>query len=105
MPISLRADYTAGIVRLAAKKTKNGRQAQRLLALAAINEGASRTEAARLGGVNVQIVRDWVFKFNADGRSRRGRSLWILALRTVIPPFSMGSRSRVTQPWPAAVSG
>jgi transposase len=67
MPISLRADYNAGIVRLAAKKTKNGPQARRLLALAAIYEGASRTEAARLGGVTVQIVRDWVVKFNADG--------------------------------------
>ena len=67
MPISLRADYNAGIVRIAAKKTKNGPQARRLLALAAIYEGASRTEAARLGGVTVQIVRDWVVKFNADG--------------------------------------
>src|SRR5205085_2192421 len=30
-------------------------------------EGASRTEAARIGGVTVQIVRDWVVKFNAHG--------------------------------------
>jgi transposase len=37
------------------------------LALAAIYEGASRTEAARIGGVTVQIVRDWVVKFNAHG--------------------------------------
>lgn len=58
MPISLRADYNTGIVRLAAKRTKDGPQARRLLALAAIYEGASRTEAARLGGVTVQIVRD-----------------------------------------------
>ena len=34
---------------------------------AAIYEGASRTEAARIGGVTLQIVRDWVLKFNADG--------------------------------------
>jgi transposase len=38
-----------------------------LLALAAIYEGASRTEAARLGGVTLQIIRDLVVKFNADG--------------------------------------
>ena len=37
------------------------------MALAAIYEGASRTEAARIGGVTVQIVRDWVVKFNAHG--------------------------------------
>jgi hypothetical protein len=67
MPIPLRTDYDAGLVRIAAKKTKDGPQARRLLALAAIYEGASRTEAARIGGVTVQIVRDWVVKFNTDG--------------------------------------
>jgi hypothetical protein len=37
------------------------------LALAAIYDGAIRTEAAKIGGVMLQIVRDWVVKFNADG--------------------------------------
>jgi transposase len=37
------------------------------LALAAIYEGATRSEAARIGGVTLQIVRDWVLKFNAHG--------------------------------------
>jgi transposase len=32
-----------------------------------VYEGASRTEAARIGGVTLQIVRDWVIKFNAQG--------------------------------------
>ena len=50
-----------------ARKTTNAPQARRLLALAAIYEGASRTEAARIGGVTLQIVRDWVLKFNAHG--------------------------------------
>jgi transposase len=35
--------------------------------LAAIYEGATRSEAARIGGVTLQIVRDWVLKFNAQG--------------------------------------
>jgi transposase len=38
-----------------------------LLALAAIRDGATRTEAARIGGVTLQIVRDWVMKLNAHG--------------------------------------
>ena len=42
-------------------------QARRLLALAAVYDGATRTEAARIGGVTLQIVRDWVMKFNAAG--------------------------------------
>ncbi len=67
MPTPLRSDFTADAVRAAARKSKDGPQARRLLALAAIYEGATRTEAARIGGVTVQIVRDWVVKFNAQG--------------------------------------
>lgn len=67
MPIALRTDFDAVMVRAAARKSKDGAQARRLLALAAIYEGSSRTEAARLGDVTVQIVRDWVVKFNASG--------------------------------------
>lgn len=67
MPIPLRPDFDAALVRGAALQSKDGAQARRLLALAVIYEGASRTEAARLGGVTLQIIRDWVMKFNADG--------------------------------------
>src|SRR5947209_6547477 len=67
MPIPLRRDFQASQLRLAARRTKDGPQVRRLLALAAIYDGASRSEAARIGGVTLQIVRDWVLKFNADG--------------------------------------
>src|SRR4051795_11724404 len=67
MPVPLRTDFNAAALRTIARQTKDGPQARRLLALAAIYEGASRTEAARIGGVTVQIVRDWVMKFNALG--------------------------------------
>ncbi len=67
MPIPLRSDFSASQLRALARKTKHGPQARRLLALAAIYEGASRTEAARIGGVTLQIVRDWVLKFNTHG--------------------------------------
>jgi transposase len=67
MPIALRADFDATAVRMWARKSKDGPQARRLLALAAIYDGASRTDAAKLAGVTLQIVRDWVIKFNAGG--------------------------------------
>ena len=54
-------------MRAAAKRSKDGPQARRLLALAAIYEGTTRSEAAKIGGVTLQIVRDWVVKFNARG--------------------------------------
>jgi transposase len=50
-----------------ARGSKNGPQARRLLALAAIYEGGTRSEAAKIGGVTLQIVRDWVLRFNAHG--------------------------------------
>ena len=49
MPIPLRTDFNAHQLRVLARQTKNAPQARRLLALAAIYEGASRTEAARIG--------------------------------------------------------
>ena len=67
MPIALRTDFDAASVREAARQSKDGAQTRRLLALAAIYDGASRTEAAKIGGVTLQIVRDWVMKFNAQG--------------------------------------
>ena len=67
MPVPLRSDFDADGLRAIARRSKNGPQARRLLALAAIYDGATRTEAARIGGVTLQVVRDWVVKFNAHG--------------------------------------
>ena len=62
MALELRGDFDACMLRLATKDSKNGPQARRLLALAAIYEGATRTRAAEIGGVTRQIIRDWVVK-------------------------------------------
>ena len=67
MPIPLRSDYDARRVRAATRESKNANQVRRLLALAAIYDGAARAEAAEIGGVTRQIIRDWVVKFNTDG--------------------------------------
>ncbi len=65
--IDLREDFDAKAHRALAKRAKDGPQAGRLLALAAIYDGAPRSEAAKIGGVTLQIVRDWVRRFNALG--------------------------------------
>src|ERR1700716_936555 len=67
MPIPVRADFAAARLRSAARASKDAGQARRLLALAAVYDGATRTEASKIGGVTLQIVRDWVVKFNAQG--------------------------------------
>ena len=52
-PIALRQDFDVSQLRSLARRTKDGPQARRLLALAAIYDGATRTEAAKIGGVGL----------------------------------------------------
>jgi transposase len=65
--LPLRTDFTADDLHRLARQTRDANQARRLLALAAVYEGGSRSDAARLGGVGLQIVRDWVARFNVHG--------------------------------------
>ena len=67
MPIALRPDFDAKRLRAAACASKDVGQTRRLLVLAAVYERATRTEAARIGSVTLQIVRDWVLKLNEHG--------------------------------------
>ena len=67
MPVPLRGDFDAARLRRLARDSKDANQARRLLALATIYGGGTRSEAAEVGGVGLQIVRDWVVKFNAAG--------------------------------------
>ena len=65
--VPLRSDFDAAQLRASAKRSRDPDQTRRLLALAAIYDGASRTEAAQIGCVTLQIVRDWVLRFNTRG--------------------------------------
>jgi transposase len=65
--VGLRGDYGALRVYGLAKRSDDADQTRRLLALAAIYNGGSRSEAAKIGGVGLQTVRDWVLAFNAEG--------------------------------------
>ena len=66
-PIQLRLDFNATLLRNLARGSRDPDQIRRLLALAEIYDGGSRSDAARIGGVGLQIVRDWVLWFNAEG--------------------------------------
>jgi transposase len=67
--VPVRADYDAVRLCELAKQSEDADQTRRLLALAVIYDGGSRREAAKVGGVGLQTVRDWVLAFNADGPS------------------------------------
>lgn len=67
-PITITQDEldAAGLHR-AARRAHNAAAVRRMLALALVLEGASRTEAAQAAGMDRQTPRDWVHRYNEEG--------------------------------------
>jgi len=65
--VKLREDFSARELRALARRSKDVNQSRRLLSLAAVRDGKDRGEAARIGGMDRQTLRDWVHRFNAAG--------------------------------------
>ncbi len=65
--VRLRDDFSVSEVRALAARSKDGAQVRRLLSIAAIYDGLARGDAARIGGMDRQTLRDWVHRFNAEG--------------------------------------
>jgi transposase len=80
-----RLELSPAALRVAARRTKDSDQVRRLLAIALVLEGASRTEAARVTGMDRQTLRDWVIRYNEAGvdglcdRPRSGRPAQLTA--------------------------
>jgi transposase len=66
-PILLRGDFDGPMLRALVLAEKAGSVTRRLLSLVTIYDGGSREDAARLGGVGLQTIRDWVLRFNFRG--------------------------------------
>ena len=66
-PVPVRGDFTSQELRGLAKRSRDAAQARRFLSIAAVLDGASRAEAAKIGGMDRQTLRDWVHRFNEDG--------------------------------------
>ena len=67
-PIDItRADLTASELRAPAARIEDGTVVRRLLAIALLLEGHSRTVAATINGMTRQTLRDWVHRYNAEG--------------------------------------
>ncbi len=67
VPVALRTDFTGLQLRALAKQSKDAAFARRLLALAEIFDGGSRSDAARIGGVGLQTIRDWGVALQCQG--------------------------------------
>ncbi len=62
-----RLELSATELRREASRCDGGRLACRLLAIAQVLDGASRTDAAQASGMDRQRLRDWVHRYNAQG--------------------------------------
>lgn len=60
-------DHSSAALRLLASRENDGQVVRRLLALALILDGHSRTQAAEMSGMDRQTLRDWVHRYNAEG--------------------------------------
>ena len=65
--LELRTDFSAAELRKLARRCGHHRQSCRLLSIAAIYDGMNRTDAAAVGGMDRQTLRDWVIRFNESG--------------------------------------
>lgn len=62
-----RRDLDAAGLRRTAAQSRDADAARRMLALALVLDGRSRTEAAELCGMDRQTLRDWVHRYNDEG--------------------------------------
>lgn len=65
--VKLRTNYSAFDLRRLAAGSRHANQSRRLLSLAAVLDGMDREQAARIGGMDRQTLRDWVHRFNEHG--------------------------------------
>ena len=65
--VALRGDFAASEVGALWLRLKDASQVRRLLSIAAVSDGMDREEAARIGGMDRQTLRDWVHRFNSEG--------------------------------------
>eukprot|EP01036_Dinobryon_divergens_P000319 gene319-388_t len=65
--VEIKQSHTPGELRRLAALGKNANQSRRLLSIAAVLDGMSRAEAAKIGGMDRQTRRDWAHRFNELG--------------------------------------
>ncbi len=62
-----RRELSAADLRREAARAKDAKASRRMLALAFVLDGRTRTEAAESCGMDRQTLRDWVHRYNEEG--------------------------------------
>lgn len=103
--VKLRTDYSAGELRRLARLSRDVRQSSRLLSIAAVLDGMNRADAARIGGMDRQTLRDWVHRFNANGPDGL-LDQWSPGLSSRLSPEQQGELAVIVETGPdRAVDG
>ena len=65
--VEIKPSHTPAELRRLAASGKDANQSRRLLSIAAVLDGMSRADAAKIGGMDRQTLRDWAHRFNEHG--------------------------------------
>src|SRR5215212_4800912 len=68
--VTVRADFSTDELRRLAAASKHANQSRRLLSLAAVLDGMSRADAARIGGMDRQAGRDHACRLGVAIRAK-----------------------------------
>ena len=94
-PVPFRKDFNGDDLRRLSRSSTDAKQARRLLTISLIYDGATRSEAARHGNVDVQSIRDWVLRFNAEAGAGRRNFRWKANhIRELAPACKQNSNAR-----------
>ena len=96
--VPLRTDFSAGELRQLAKRSKDNNQSRRLLSLAAVADGMNRTDAARIGGMDRQTLRDWFIASTKPAPT----GYWTTGPADLLPGCRQTSRPNSRQCLPSA---
>lgn len=103
--VKMRTDFSAAKLRRLAKTSKDANQSRRFLSLAAVLDGMSREDAARIGGMDRQTLRDWVHRFNEAGLDGL-RDAWWSGPESRLSPSQKGELAAIVETGPdPAVDG
>ena len=97
--VTIRTDYSASELRRLAAGSKDANQSRRLLSLAAVLDGMGRADAARIGGMDRQTLRDWVHRFNAQGPDGL-KDIRSKGQPPRLSPEQLAALAEIVQTWP-----
>ncbi|WP_425450270.1 helix-turn-helix domain-containing protein [Virgifigura deserti] len=100
--VELRTDYSASELRRLARASQDARQSSRLLSLAAVFDGMSRAESARIGGMDCPTLRDWAHRFNEAGPDGL-KDAWYGGLAPRLSPKQLAELAEIVETGPASI--